>query len=324
MAGKTSKPSTQPPGEALSPKHEAFVQAYITNGMNAVKAYQAAYPRSSEKAARSNATRLMENDGIQARIAEIMAVGAERAEVTAEEVIRELKKLGFSCIGKAVTWRNEVVTQELEDRTAVTLLSKPIRRSDFLLGKFLGLWLSVIPGVLVLAGILVLTLWMMALPHLHLYDSDVAKGLKEGVSPFVTAWRAIWKQFVLTQGGIVVQGALLSIFQSAILAALAVSFSAFFPNVVAVAATTLAFILANISSYMVASVERMNAAPLTFAARGLKYLMPNMGYFNLQMRFNEGRITSFAYLALSFAYAALFVSAVFLVSCSLFRKREVR
>jgi phage terminase small subunit len=114
MAGKTSKASTQPPGEALSPKHEAFVQAYITNGMNAVKAYQAAYPRSSEKAARSNATRLMDNDGIQARIAEIMAVGAERAEVTAEEVIRELKKLGFSCIGKAVTWRNEVVTQELE------------------------------------------------------------------------------------------------------------------------------------------------------------------------------------------------------------------
>jgi phage terminase small subunit len=114
MAGKTSKASTQPPGEALSPKHEAFVQAYVTNGMNAVKAYQAAYPRSSEKAARSNATRLMENDGIQARIAEIMAVGAERAEVTAEEVIRELKKLGFSCIGKAVTWRNEVVTQELE------------------------------------------------------------------------------------------------------------------------------------------------------------------------------------------------------------------
>src|SRR6266436_1930541 len=115
MAGKTSKASTQPPGEALSPKHEAFVQAYITNGMNAVKAYHAAYPRSSEKAARANATRLMENDGIQARIAEIMAVGAERAEVTAEEVVRELKKLGFSCIGKAVTWRNEVVTQQLEE-----------------------------------------------------------------------------------------------------------------------------------------------------------------------------------------------------------------
>jgi hypothetical protein len=47
--GKTSKASTQPPDELLSPRHEAFVQAYITNGMNAVKAYQAAYPRSSGK-----------------------------------------------------------------------------------------------------------------------------------------------------------------------------------------------------------------------------------------------------------------------------------
>ena len=46
--------------------------------------------------------------------AEIMRAGAERAEVTVEQVVRELKKLGFSCIGKAVTWRNEVVTQELE------------------------------------------------------------------------------------------------------------------------------------------------------------------------------------------------------------------
>lgn len=217
-----------------------------------------------------------------------------------------------------------VVTQELEDRTAVTLLAKPIRRSDFLLGKWLGLWLSIVPGVLFLAGVLILTLWMMALPHLHLYDSDVAKGLNEGVSPFMTAWQAVWKQFVLTQGGIVVQGMLLSLFQSAILAALSVSFSAFFPNVVAVAATTLVFILANISSYMVASVERMNAAPLSFAARAFKHVMPNFGYFNLQMRFNEGTITSFRYLGLSLAYAILFVSAVFLVSCSLFQKREVR
>jgi hypothetical protein len=44
-----------------------------------------------------------------------MAVGAERAEVTAEEIIRELKKLGFSCIGNVVDWRNEVITQELEE-----------------------------------------------------------------------------------------------------------------------------------------------------------------------------------------------------------------
>src|SRR5258708_24132876 len=41
MAGKTSKAPTQPPGEALSPKHEAFVQAYVSRGMNGTKAYRA-------------------------------------------------------------------------------------------------------------------------------------------------------------------------------------------------------------------------------------------------------------------------------------------
>ncbi len=116
MAGKTSKASTQPLGEALSPKHEAFVQAYIINGLNGAKAYREVYPNcKSAHAAEQAASRLLKNVEVAARIAEIMAVGAERAEVTAEEIIRELKKLGFSCIGNVVDWRNEVITQELEE-----------------------------------------------------------------------------------------------------------------------------------------------------------------------------------------------------------------
>jgi|SRR5258707_4232438 phage terminase small subunit len=112
----TSKASTQPPGEALSPKHEAFVQAYVSRGMNGTKAYRAVYPSiKSDDVAGAAAARLLGNVRVQARIAEIMRAGAERAEVTVEEVVRELKKLGFSCIGKAVTWRNEVVTQQLEE-----------------------------------------------------------------------------------------------------------------------------------------------------------------------------------------------------------------
>jgi hypothetical protein len=44
----------------------------------------------------------------------------------------------------------------------------------------------------------------------------------------------------------------------------------------------------------------------------------------LQTYFSEGRIISARYLGWSLAYAALYVAAVFLVSCSLFRNREVR
>src|SRR5258708_2372018 len=49
--------------------------------------------------------------GPQPRIAEIMRVGAERAEVTVEQVVRELKLIGFSDIRKVVSRRNELVTR---------------------------------------------------------------------------------------------------------------------------------------------------------------------------------------------------------------------
>ena len=217
-----------------------------------------------------------------------------------------------------------VVTQELEDRTAVTLLSKPLRRTDFLLGKYVGIVMSLIPGMIVLAGVLFLTLWLMSSDQLPVRDRDVAENLKQGISPFMTQGSAIWKHFVLRQGGVVLEGALLSFLQCSILAALAVSFSAFFPTVVSVAATTLVFTLGNISSYMLASVENLHVGALTAAGRAVSYVTPNLGYFNLQTYFSEGSIISLRYLGLSAAYATLYVAAVFLVSCSLFRTREVR
>jgi len=217
-----------------------------------------------------------------------------------------------------------VVTQELEDRTAVTLLSKPLTRSEFLLGKFAGLVLSLVPGMIVLSGVLFLTLWMMAAPRLPIHDRDLVLGVQAGSSPFATVWRVTWEQFVVKQSGVVLEGAFLSFLQTSILAAVAVSFSAFFPTVVSVAATTLVFILGNVSSYMLASVESMNVGVLSSLGRAASYLVPNLGYFNLQMYFSEGKIISVRYLGLSFAYTALYVIAVFLVSCSLFQKREVR
>jgi len=67
--------------------------------------------RKSDDVAGAAAARLLGNVRVQARIAEIMRAGAERAEVTVEQVVRELKLLGFSDIRKVVSWRNELVTR---------------------------------------------------------------------------------------------------------------------------------------------------------------------------------------------------------------------
>src|SRR5262245_5580735 len=107
MAGKTSKASTPRPRKAgLKAGHEAFAQAYASNGGNAADAYRKAYPRcKSAHAAETNGSLLLRNTEVAARISEILRRGAERAGITVEQVLRELAKIGFSDIRKAVNWR---------------------------------------------------------------------------------------------------------------------------------------------------------------------------------------------------------------------------
>ena len=117
MAGKTSKASTPRPGKAgLKAGHEGFAQAYASNGGNAADAYRKAYPRcKSAHAAETNGSLLLRNTEVAARISEILRRGAERAEITVEQVLRELAKIGFSDIRKAVAWRNEMVARDDEE-----------------------------------------------------------------------------------------------------------------------------------------------------------------------------------------------------------------
>jgi phage terminase small subunit len=66
----------------------------------------------SAHAAETNGSLLLRNTEVAARISEILRRGAERAEITVEQVLRELAKIGFSDIRKAVAWRNEMVARE--------------------------------------------------------------------------------------------------------------------------------------------------------------------------------------------------------------------
>ncbi len=79
------------------------------------------------------------------------------------QMVREMGMASLVLWGFLITvlLSGVIVTQELEDRTAVTLLTKPVRRTAFLLGKYFGLFLSLALGLVVLAGILFYTLWWM-------------------------------------------------------------------------------------------------------------------------------------------------------------------
>ena len=88
-------------------KHEKFAQG-LAKGITAEQSYiEAGY-----KPSRSAASRLSTNVNIKARVAEIVNIGAEKAEATVERVIKEMARLGFADLRKAFTSSGSLVPPE--------------------------------------------------------------------------------------------------------------------------------------------------------------------------------------------------------------------
>jgi len=96
-------------------RHERFAQA-VAKGKSATEAYRIA----GYDGDRHHAARLATNGHVQSRVQEILAAGAQRAEVSVERVLREYARLGFSDIRKAVAWR-PLVSEAGEDDDGVPI-----------------------------------------------------------------------------------------------------------------------------------------------------------------------------------------------------------
>lgn len=82
-----------------SAKHEAVAQAYIKDPSRVGwRAYQAVYPKSSQRAAETAMGRLLKNAAFSSRIAELLAAAADATVMDLREVLAELSKLGRSNI----------------------------------------------------------------------------------------------------------------------------------------------------------------------------------------------------------------------------------
>jgi phage terminase small subunit len=88
-------------GKLANAKQETFAQEYLID-LNATKAaIRAGY---AERSARQQGQRLLTNDDIAERIAELQEKREKRTEITADRVLQELAAIGFSDIGDFATW----------------------------------------------------------------------------------------------------------------------------------------------------------------------------------------------------------------------------
>lgn len=93
----------------LTAKQRAFVREYLID-LNATQAaVRAGY---SEKTANEQGARLLANVSVRSAIDAAMKNRAQRTDITADRVLQELAKIGFSDIRKAVKWQSSLIEEE--------------------------------------------------------------------------------------------------------------------------------------------------------------------------------------------------------------------
>ena len=83
--------------EILTPKQEAFAQAYVETG-NASEAYRRGYnaEKMSDNALHVAASRALSNAKVRLRVDALRAEVAKRHDITIDKIVRELALIGFS------------------------------------------------------------------------------------------------------------------------------------------------------------------------------------------------------------------------------------
>jgi phage terminase small subunit len=91
----------------LTPKQQRFVEEYLVD-LNATQAaIRAGY---SAKTANEQGSRLLANVSVAAEVQAAIAARSERTQVTADRVVQELAKVGFSDMRRFARWGADGVT----------------------------------------------------------------------------------------------------------------------------------------------------------------------------------------------------------------------
>ncbi len=208
----------------------------------------------------------------------------------------------------AILSASNVVAQEIEKKTAFTVLSKPITRQQFVLGKFFGVALAILVAVAAL-GVVFYARYYLYYRHLwwHALSAETA---------------AVYKNDWNTDMVCLFQGLVLSYLQVSILAAIAVAISTRLPMAVNASFCLAVFVLGHMMENLVRLVENRGAVA-SIVVRIIALILPNLGNTNIASSVSLGQKVPWAYMGLAAVYCLLYVVLGMVIAVALFREREV-
>jgi hypothetical protein len=253
-----------------------------------------------------------------------------------------VKELGYDFVMLAAVLFGVIaasmsVSEEIEGRTAVTLMSKPVSRRQFLLGKFFGILLVclVIVGVLgwFFQGVLLYKRWFDQLPP-RVLPPEMSDWLNS--LDFAPAGRHVMRGAILwgTQAFEVMPGLIMSSSLVMVLVGLAVALATRVPLVVNLVTCLVVYFLANLMPVLVQTTRPTNPASagpvqklLYFMAQLFDALLPGLELFRVRPTvIDESTLPIGAYLqhvAAVTGYGILFTAIVLLLGLVLFEDRDL-
>jgi len=219
---------------------------------------------------------------------------------------------------------SSAMAEEIESRTATTVLAKPVARWQFLLGKYLGVVLALVVATAVLAVMLFLSSYIRV--YLDAWPRDRALAFTFSESQPAREFQAKMLNHALAT----VPGSVMIFYQGSVLAAVAVVLSSRFSRVLAVIVTFGLFMVGHLSEFVEIAARRS-----TDLTRGIAtwtiHLVPFLETFNLAGKLSQTPLAPgsaefaavWSYTGLAGLYAAAYTVFALLVGVLLMGRREM-
>jgi ABC-type transport system involved in multi-copper enzyme maturation permease subunit len=239
----------------------------------------------------------------------LMAASYLIGQLTAGQDVKIIKDLGLAAMSLfglfiAIFIGIGLIAREIDRRSVYAVLAKPVRRSEFIVGKYLGLVGTLLVNLSVMAAAYYLVLAYMgwALP---------------GSAQAIADAPATDPRLLL--------GVVMIACELALLTAVALFWSTFSSSALLSAALTVGFYIAGQFGADLKNLDQAVASPVAASVgRGLYYILPNFAAFDIKAQVVHGVPIEPGFLLLNFGYAVAYITLLLIGSVIVFSRRDLK
>jgi hypothetical protein len=222
------------------------------------------------------------------------------------------------------------ISEEIEGRTAITLMSKPVSRRQFLLGKFFGILMAALLMTTLLSLAYLFVLWFKPIydrepvpPPVEWLQKVAGYELTIGSAPTYLLGGVVWWFYDVVTA---YPGVILGFCQVMVLLAIAVALATRLPMVVNLVICLMIFFLGHLTPVLAAVSQ--NRFPLVrFMAQLFEQLLPGLDLFNIGPALTRAELPPAAdfarYIGTVSGYALIYTVIALLFGLILFEDRDL-